>query len=91
MDPHKVMYYVSAVFGAIGILIAAFLHGPVAVSGCHQDGSRRGGHVPDGPIARCPFGPDPEAGRRTSGTSMSSTTRSIVVKPLGSCISHIFH
>lgn len=28
MDPHKVMYYVSAVVGLIGILIAAFLHGP---------------------------------------------------------------
>ncbi len=28
MDPHKVMYYVSAVFGVTGILIAAFLHGP---------------------------------------------------------------
>jgi NADH-quinone oxidoreductase subunit L len=28
MDPHKVMYYVSALVGLIGILIAAYLHGP---------------------------------------------------------------
>ncbi|TVQ76129.1 MAG: NADH-quinone oxidoreductase subunit L [Phycisphaeraceae bacterium] len=27
-DPHKAMYYVSAVVGLIGILIAAYLHGP---------------------------------------------------------------
>jgi len=32
-DPHKAMYYVSAVVGLIGILIAAFLHGPVGLSG----------------------------------------------------------
>ncbi|MBL0926652.1 MAG: NADH-quinone oxidoreductase subunit L [Phycisphaerales bacterium] len=30
-DPHKVMYYVSAGVGLIGILIAAFLHGPRGV------------------------------------------------------------
>jgi len=28
MDPHKVMYYVSAVFGFVGIAVAAYLHGP---------------------------------------------------------------
>jgi len=28
MDPHKAMYYISAVFGLTGILIAAWAHGP---------------------------------------------------------------
>ena len=28
LDPHKAMYYISAVFGLAGIVIAAFLHGP---------------------------------------------------------------
>ncbi|MEM1165814.1 MAG: NADH-quinone oxidoreductase subunit L [Planctomycetota bacterium] len=32
-DPHKVMYYVSGVVGLIGILIAAFLHGPKGIAG----------------------------------------------------------
>jgi NADH-quinone oxidoreductase subunit L len=32
-DPHKIMYYVSAGVGLIGILIAAFLHGPKGLSG----------------------------------------------------------
>ncbi|GAB4547284.1 MAG: hypothetical protein Tsb0013_06910 [Phycisphaerales bacterium] len=32
-DPHKVMYYVSAVFGLIGILTAAYLHGPKGPAG----------------------------------------------------------
>ncbi len=33
MDPHKVMYYVSALFGLVGILAAAFLHGPKGPAG----------------------------------------------------------
>ncbi len=33
MDAHKVMYYVSAGVGALGILIAAFLHGPRGLGG----------------------------------------------------------
>ncbi len=32
-DPHKVMYYVSAVVGFIGIAIAAVLHGPKGLGG----------------------------------------------------------
>ncbi len=32
-DPHKLMYYISAVFGAVGILVAAFLHGPRGFAG----------------------------------------------------------
>ncbi|MEM9083237.1 MAG: NADH-quinone oxidoreductase subunit L [Planctomycetota bacterium] len=32
-DPHKIMYYVSAVVGLVGILIAAFLHGPRGFAG----------------------------------------------------------
>jgi hypothetical protein len=32
-NPHAVMYYVSAVVGAVGILIAAFLHGPLGLAG----------------------------------------------------------
>lgn len=32
-DPHAVMYYVSAGVGLIGILIAAFLHGPKGLGG----------------------------------------------------------
>jgi NADH-quinone oxidoreductase subunit L len=32
-DPHKVMYYVSAIVGLIGILVAARLHGPAGLSG----------------------------------------------------------
>jgi len=33
MDPHKAMYYVSAAVGAIGVLIAAYLHGPRGIWG----------------------------------------------------------
>ncbi len=33
MDPHKAMYYISAVVGLIGILIAAVLHGPLGMGG----------------------------------------------------------
>ncbi len=32
-DPHVVMYYVSAIVGFVGILIAAFLHGPIGLGG----------------------------------------------------------
>ncbi len=32
-DPHKAMYYISAVFGLVGILIAAYLHGPKGPAG----------------------------------------------------------
>jgi NADH-quinone oxidoreductase subunit L len=32
-DPHKLMYYVSAAVGFIGILIAAYLHGPKGIGG----------------------------------------------------------
>ena len=32
-DPHKIMYYVSAVIGLIGILTAAYLHGPKGIQG----------------------------------------------------------
>jgi NADH-quinone oxidoreductase subunit L len=32
-DPHKAMYFISAVFGVIGILIAAYLHGPKGPAG----------------------------------------------------------
>ncbi|MEM1186303.1 MAG: NADH-quinone oxidoreductase subunit L [Planctomycetota bacterium] len=32
-DPHEVMYYVSAVFGAVGILCAAYFHGPRGFEG----------------------------------------------------------
>ncbi len=32
-DPHKVMYYISAVIGTVGILIAAFLHGAPGLAG----------------------------------------------------------
>ncbi len=33
MDPHKAMYYASAFFATVGILFAAFLHGPVGMWG----------------------------------------------------------
>jgi len=32
-DPHKAMYYISAVFGFVGILVAAVLHGPRGFAG----------------------------------------------------------
>jgi len=32
-DPHKAMYFISAVVGIIGILIAAYLHGPRGLAG----------------------------------------------------------
>ncbi|MEL7473793.1 MAG: NADH-quinone oxidoreductase subunit L [Planctomycetota bacterium] len=40
-DPHKIMYYVSAVVGAIGIGIAAFLHGPKGPLGLFLGARRR--------------------------------------------------
>ena len=58
-DPHAVMYYVSAGIGLVGILIAAFLHGPRGVGGLligsreHAGTSRADGLVPIlGPLAR---------------------------------------
>jgi NADH-quinone oxidoreductase subunit L len=33
MDPHKAMYFISAIIGVIGILIAAYLHGPKGPAG----------------------------------------------------------
>jgi NADH-quinone oxidoreductase subunit L len=58
-DPHAVMYYVSAVFGFVGILIAAFLHGPVGLGGLmlgsrtEAERSRADGLLPLlGPIPR---------------------------------------
>ena len=39
-SPHEVMYYASAIVGLTGILIAAYLHGPVGIAGLFL-GSRR--------------------------------------------------
>ena len=33
LDPHKAMYFISALFGLTGILIAAYLHGPKGWAG----------------------------------------------------------
>ncbi|MCC6659879.1 MAG: NADH-quinone oxidoreductase subunit L [Phycisphaerales bacterium] len=58
-NPHAVMYYVSAAVGLIGILIAAFLHGPRGVGGLligsrrHAATSRADALLPVlGPVAR---------------------------------------
>jgi NADH-quinone oxidoreductase subunit L len=58
-DPHKAMYFVSAVVGITGILIAAFLHGPTGVWGLmlgartRADVSRADALVPRlGPLPR---------------------------------------
>ncbi len=32
-DPHKAMYFISAIVGILGILIAAYLHGPRGIGG----------------------------------------------------------
>ena len=58
-DPHKVMYYVSAIIGAIGIGFAAWAHGPRgAVSGFVGDRTEAGACRMDA-VARL-FGPIPK-------------------------------
>ncbi|MEM8758664.1 MAG: proton-conducting transporter membrane subunit, partial [Planctomycetota bacterium] len=58
-DPHKVMYYVSAIVGAIGIGYAAWAHGPRgAVSGFIGDRTEPGRCRMDGVAAL--FGPIPK-------------------------------
>jgi NADH-quinone oxidoreductase subunit L len=65
MDPHKVMYYVSGIVGAIGIAIAFALHYVGRTTAATANADKL---VPM-------LGPFP-SGRRASGTSMRSMTSS---------------
>lgn len=87
MDPHKVMYYVSAVFGLTGIALAAFLHGPRGiVSGFLGSRVEAGRSRMDAVAAR--FGPIPRWAENK--WYVDEFYHFILVRPLY-VLSHIFH
>jgi NADH-quinone oxidoreductase subunit L len=63
MDPHKVMYYVSALVGLIGILIAAYLHGPRGAQGLFIGNRESAGVAPRADALAHAFGPLTRAAR----------------------------
>lgn len=77
-DPHKMMYYISAGFGIVGIALAWFLHlfGRTKAAECKMD-----------PIARM-FGPIPKMAENK--WYVDEIYHLILVTPLR-IISHIFH
>ncbi|GAB5496716.1 MAG: hypothetical protein Phyf2KO_17960 [Phycisphaerales bacterium] len=86
-DPHKVMYYISAVFGLTGILIAAWAHGPKGlVSGFIGGRVEAGKCRMDGVAAK--FGPIPRWAENK--WYVDEFYHFILVHPLRVC-SHIFH
>lgn len=51
-DPHKIMYYVSAVFGFAGIALAAWFHGPIGITGLFLGNRTKPDEVRMDPIAK---------------------------------------
>ncbi len=86
-DPHKVMYYVSAVFGVVGILLAALLQGPKGWQGLFIGGRTNAAECRMDPIARM-CGPIPKMAENK--WYVDEIYHMILVTPLR-IISHIFH
>ncbi|MEM9064389.1 MAG: NADH-quinone oxidoreductase subunit L [Planctomycetota bacterium] len=86
-DPHKVMYYVSAVVGAIGIFIAAFLHGPKGLMGLIV-GGRTEAEVSRADDLKSAIAPVAHLAERK--WMVDELYGLIIVKPL-LVLSHIFH
>jgi NADH-quinone oxidoreductase subunit L len=86
MDPHRVMYYVSAGVGALGILIAAILHGPKGIWGLFV-GSRTRAEVSRADALVPLFGPIAKWAR--AKWYVDEFYDFLIVKPLR-VLSHIF-
>jgi len=86
-DPHKMMYYISAGFGVIGILLAALLHGPKGWQGLFVGGRTNAAECRMDPIARM-CGPIPKMAENK--WYVDEIYAYILVTPLR-IISHIFH
>jgi NADH-quinone oxidoreductase subunit L len=50
-DPHKAMYFVSGVIGALGILIAAYFHAPPGLAGFFLGNRREAAHARSDAVA----------------------------------------
>ncbi|MFG0326687.1 MAG: NADH-quinone oxidoreductase subunit L [Phycisphaerales bacterium JB037] len=86
-DPHKIMYYISAAIGAVGILIAAFLHGPRGLGGL-LIGSREKAEISRADALVKPL--EPVAGWARRKWLVDEFYDLVVRKPLW-ILSHIFH
>ncbi len=87
-DPHKVMYYVSALVGLIGILIAAFLHGPKGWQGLFIGNREKCAVAPRADRLANAFGPLTKLARNKY--FVDEIYDALIVKPLW-VLSHIFH
>lgn len=87
-DPHKLMYYVSAGVGFVGILIAAFLHGPKGIWSLFLGNRTRAEVSPRADALANLFGPLTRLARNKY--YVDEVYDFIIVKPLW-VLSHIFH
>ena len=87
MNPHEVMYYVSAIVGAIGILIAALLHGPKGIGGL-LIGSRTAAATSRADALLPALGP--VAGWAQHKWYVDEFYNAVIVLPLR-VLSHVFH
>ncbi len=87
MDPHAVMYYVSSLFGIVGILTAAYLHGPRGLFGLFI-GSRTEAATSRADALVPALGPIVQWARHK--WYVDELYDFLIVKPLW-VLSHIFH
>jgi len=88
MDPHHVMYYVSAGVGFIGVLIAAFLHGPKGWQGLFLGVRQSCDVAPRADKLANAFGPLTTAARNKY--YVDEIYDALITRPLW-VLSHIFH
>jgi NADH-quinone oxidoreductase subunit L len=88
MDPHKVMYYVSAGVGLVGILLAMFLHGPKGIWSLFIGNRVSAGVAPRADAIASGFGPLTRAARNKY--YVDEIYDAVIVKPL-LVLSHVFH
>lgn len=88
MDPHAVMYYVSAGVGFIGVLIAAFLHGPKGWQGLFLGVREKCDVAPRADKLANAFGPLTTAARNKY--YVDEIYNALITRPLW-VLSHIFH
>jgi NADH-quinone oxidoreductase subunit L len=88
MDPHAVMYYVSAGVGFLGILIAAWLHGAKGWQGLFLGNRSACDVAPRADALANAFGPLIRAARNKY--YVDEIYDALIVKPLY-VLSHIFH
>ena len=86
-DPHKAMYYISAVIGLVGILVAAYLHGPKGAAGLFLGARTDAAHARSDAVA-ARLGPVPRWAERK--WYVDELYDLVIVRPLR-VLSHIFH